>query len=74
MYSLSIPQDRYCRDQCRCRCGYWLERDIDGWAFPPTNPAVVMHSTGERFYDRWLKEEAPRLRRSLGDIWSSGEV
>ena len=68
-YSLSIPQDKYCRLECRCRCGYWTERDADNWAFPPTNPNVTMHSSGESFYARWLKK-----RPSVGDIWAGGRT
>lgn len=33
-YSGGSAQDTYCRDQCKCRCGYYLAREKDYWDVP----------------------------------------
>lgn len=80
-YSLSIPQDRYCRDECKCGCGYSAERILDNWGLPPQNQNVSIHTAGKKFYEQWLEGreqwgangKAPEAkRRTVGDIWSRG--
>lgn len=70
-YALSIPQDWHCRDTCKCRCGYWQARDVDNWTYPPTNPEVTMNADAT-FYNQWFKDK-PKPR-TIGDIWSSGDL
>lgn len=71
-FIVSIPQDRHCRDTCRCKCPYWHERDIDNWGVPPTNPNMTMHSGGMDFYKQWLGPQYKQ--RFIGDIWIRGDL
>lgn len=70
-YSLSIPQDNYCRDVCKCQCGYAKAREVDNWRFPPTNPEVVLHSTGEGFYAPWRKQDEANRKAIQDRLWET---
>lgn len=37
-YAAGEPQDSYCLDRCKCRCGYSRARELDGWKVPPLGP------------------------------------